>query len=97
MLFGACIYGCECGDCHLDFYVTAGATQERRWSWQKLRFFDNGARAAAAKRHGDLIAISDADPEVSGPSHSLGFAARRMNESGDAQLASDPFDRLLIA
>jgi hypothetical protein len=63
-LFGICIYGRECDDGHLDLYVTDGATQDRRWSWRKIRFVETGARAAAAKLHSDLIAIFDADPEV---------------------------------
>ena len=63
-LFGICIYGRESGGGDLDLYVTDGATQGWRWSWQKFRFVDNGARLAAAKLHRDLIAAFDADPEV---------------------------------
>lgn len=63
-LFGICIYGQKRDDGDLDLYVTDGATQDRRWSWQKFRFIDNGARTAAAKLHGELMAILDADPDV---------------------------------
>ncbi|MCP9792879.1 hypothetical protein KBZ20_14080 [Vulcanococcus limneticus Candia 3F8] len=63
-LFGICIYGRKGDSCDLDLYVTDGAAQGRRWSWQKFRFIDNGAHSAATKLHRDLIAIFDADPEV---------------------------------
>jgi hypothetical protein len=63
-LFGVCIYGRECDDGQLDLYVTDGAVRDRRWSWRVFRFVDNGARAAAARLHDDLVAIFEADPEV---------------------------------
>jgi hypothetical protein len=63
-LFGICIYGQKRDDGDLDLYVTDGAIQDRRWSWQKFRFIDNGARTAVANLHRELMAIFDADPDV---------------------------------
>lgn len=60
--FGVCIYcGTEDVD-PLNFFCTHGATATKAWSWRRFRFIDT--RPWSEKLHADLIAIFEADPDV---------------------------------